>query len=49
MDLMSLDWGSPIALGVFLAGMGVFFWGLFSGIAALNRVKRPSPPPESRS
>ncbi len=23
-----LSWGSPIGLGVFLAGFGVFLWGL---------------------
>jgi hypothetical protein len=27
-SLMSLSWSSPIGLGVFLAGAGVFFWGL---------------------
>ena len=25
---MLWSWGSPIGLGVFLAGLGVFFWGL---------------------
>jgi hypothetical protein len=25
---LSLGWGSPIGLGFFLAGVGVFFWGL---------------------
>jgi len=34
MDLwLSLFWGSPIGLGVFLAGLGV----LFIGIAAIRR------------
>jgi hypothetical protein len=34
MDLwLSLFWGSPIGLGVFLAGLGV----LFMGIAAVRR------------
>ena len=22
-------WGSPVGLGIFLAGAGVFFWGLY--------------------
>lgn len=22
-------WGSPVELGIFLAGAGVFFWGLY--------------------
>ena len=26
-SFMSLSWGSPIGLGIFLAGVGVFFWG----------------------
>jgi hypothetical protein len=25
---MAVSWGSPIGLGIFLAGAGVFFWGL---------------------
>jgi len=25
---MSLGWGSPIGIGILLAGLGVFFWGL---------------------
>jgi hypothetical protein len=27
-SFMSLSWGSPIGLGIFLAGVGIFFWGL---------------------
>lgn len=30
MDITELvGWGSPVGLGVFLAGAGVFFWGLY--------------------
>ena len=25
---LSLSWGSPLGLGVFLGGFGVFLWGL---------------------
>ena len=25
---MALSWGSPVGLGVWLAGVGIFFWGL---------------------
>lgn len=25
---MTLSWGSPIGIGVLLAGLGLFFWGL---------------------
>jgi hypothetical protein len=39
MDLSTLNWGSPVGLGLFLAGLGLFFWCLFSGIAALHRAK----------
>ena len=28
-----LGWGSPVGLGIFLLGLGVFFWG---GMAALQ-------------
>jgi len=27
MDLVALGWGSPIGVGVFFAGFGVFLWG----------------------
>lgn len=27
-SFMTLSWASPIGLGVFLAGAGVFLWGL---------------------
>lgn len=26
--MMILSWGSPVGLGVFLAGLGVLFWGI---------------------
>jgi hypothetical protein len=25
---MDLGWGSPAGLGILLAGLGIFFWGL---------------------
>ena len=25
--ILSFSWGSPIGLGIFLMGLGVFFWG----------------------
>lgn len=34
------SWGSPVGIGVFLVGLGVFFWGLLSGVAKLNKVKK---------
>ena len=39
MDLSSLHWGSPLGLAFFFAGLGIWFWGFFNGIAALQRVK----------
>jgi hypothetical protein len=27
-SIMTMGWGSPIGLGILLAGLGVFFWGL---------------------
>lgn len=27
-SFMTLSWGSPVGLGVFRIGAGVFFWGL---------------------
>ncbi|MFH5803933.1 hypothetical protein [Alienimonas sp. DA493] len=44
MDLSLLHWGSPVGLGIFLAGLGVFHWGFFAGIAALHRSKVASEP-----
>jgi len=30
MEVIELaSWGSPVGLGIFLAGAGVFFWGLY--------------------
>ena len=26
--IATLGWGSPIGLGIVLAGLGIFFWGL---------------------
>jgi hypothetical protein len=28
---MEFGWGSPIGLGIMLAGLGIFFWGLSYG------------------
>jgi hypothetical protein len=25
-----IGWGSPVGLGFFLAGLGVFFWGIYN-------------------
>ncbi|WP_267459562.1 hypothetical protein [Shewanella avicenniae] len=33
------SWGSPVGIGIFLACIGLFFWGLFSGLAKLNQAK----------
>lgn len=38
------SWGSPVGVGIFVAGMGVFFWGLLAGVALLNKSKALSPP-----
>ncbi|MEJ2421205.1 MAG: hypothetical protein P8018_05675 [Acidobacteriota bacterium] len=27
-SIVFLSWGSPVGLGIFLAGVGVFFWGI---------------------
>lgn len=37
MDLSTLHWGSPAGLGLFFAGAGILFWGLFNGLAAMKR------------
>jgi hypothetical protein len=29
-----LSWGGPIGLGIFLAGLGVYYWGLSRRTAA---------------
>lgn len=39
MDIIYASWGSPVGIGLFFAGMGVFFWGFFRGIAAIMRAK----------
>ncbi|ROQ28833.1 hypothetical protein EDC28_103430 [Gallaecimonas pentaromativorans] len=36
------SWGSPVGVGIFIACIGIFFWGLFSGIAMLNKSKEVS-------
>jgi hypothetical protein len=36
------SWGSPVGIGIFLASIGIFFWGLFSGVAMLNKSKDSS-------
>lgn len=33
------SWGSPVGIGIFFAGLGIFFWGFFPGIAAIMRAK----------
>ena len=33
------SWGSPVGIGIFFIGLGIFFWGFLSGIAAVTRVK----------
>jgi hypothetical protein len=42
MDFSSIGWGSPVGIAVFFAGVGVFFWGLFSGLASLIKAKNYS-------
>jgi hypothetical protein len=42
MDLSNLHWGSPVGIGLFFAGAGIFFWGLFNGLAAMTRAKNES-------
>ena len=27
LHFLTMSWGGPIGLGIFLAGLGVFFWG----------------------
>ncbi len=39
MDISYASWGSPIGIGIFFVGLGIFFWGFFSGLAALARAK----------
>ncbi|MDQ2069911.1 hypothetical protein [Natronospira bacteriovora] len=26
----ALGWGHPVGIGIFLAGLGVFFWGIYN-------------------
>jgi hypothetical protein len=39
MDAAFYSWGSPVGIGLFFAGAGVFFWGFFSGLAAMIKAK----------
>lgn len=39
MDIPFASWASPVGNGIFLASLGIFFWGFFSGLAALNKTK----------
>jgi len=41
---MDLSWASPVGVGAFFAGCGVFFWGLFHGVEALARSKQYKEP-----
>ena len=41
MDISWFSWGSPVGIGLFLAGVGIFFWGLLAGVALLNKHKKP--------
>lgn len=36
------NWGSPVGIGIFLVGLGAFFWGLLSGVARLDKAKKSS-------
>jgi hypothetical protein len=36
---VDLSWGSPVGIAAFFAGSGIFFYGFFNGLAALNRSK----------
>ena len=36
---MDVSWGSPVGIAAFFAGAGIFFYGLFNGLAALNKSK----------
>jgi hypothetical protein len=39
MNFDSLNWGSPIGLGIFILCLGLGAWGFFNGVAALSRAK----------
>ncbi len=41
---MDLSWASPLGVGAFFAGSGIFFYGLFSGLAAMKAAQRNSSP-----
>jgi len=42
MDLSTLHWGSPVGLGIFFVGVGIFFLCFFHGLAALKRAEDAS-------
>ncbi|WP_417763307.1 hypothetical protein [Shewanella sp.] len=33
------SWGSPVGIGIFIACIGIFFWGMFTGVARLQKSK----------
>lgn len=35
----AFGWGNPVGLGIFFAGLGVFFWGIYN----LSRADRNKP------
>ncbi len=48
MDLwLSLYWTGPIGVGIFLAGLGVLFWGIAEPLE--RRKEEVAPPPAERS
>jgi hypothetical protein len=34
---VDVSWGSPVGIAAFFAGTGIFFYGFFSGLAALKK------------
>ena len=39
MDIAQIHWGSPIGVGVFFAGLRIYFWGFFWGLAKMTKAK----------
>lgn len=39
MNVSFSSWGSPIGIGIFIFSLGFFFWGMFTGYAALANAK----------
>ncbi len=48
MDIALIHWGSPIGIGVFFVGLGIFFWGFFNGLAAMAKAKHIADSEDSR-